>query len=282
MAMDEAEHLGRRLQKARVQAGLTQQVLCQRAGLSYSTLTKIERGAIKSPSIFTIQSIAQALGVGLDDLIGGRALPRRRVRAKSGVGFVFFDMNGCLVGSFNRAFTRIAEISGASADTIEAAFWRYDEDVCRGDMPLAEFNKIFAREVGLDTIDWQQLYMEAIQPIDGMKELVRWASERFRIGLLTNSMPGFAAAMREQGVLPDVKYDVIVDSSEVHAVKPEAQIFEAAAQKAGCPANEILFIDDSRTNIMAAQKLGWHVLWFNEYEPLESIKRIKDALQPVS
>ena len=40
--------LGHRLQQARQAAGLTQQALCQKAGLSYSTLTKIERGAIKS------------------------------------------------------------------------------------------------------------------------------------------------------------------------------------------------------------------------------------------
>ena len=54
--------LGRRLQEARQAAGLTQQALCQKAELSYSTLAKIERGAIKAPSIFTIQSIAAALG----------------------------------------------------------------------------------------------------------------------------------------------------------------------------------------------------------------------------
>ena len=59
------ERLGKRLQTARQAAGMTQQVLCQRANLSYSTLTKIERGAIKSPSIFTIQSIANVLGVSL-------------------------------------------------------------------------------------------------------------------------------------------------------------------------------------------------------------------------
>src|SRR5690554_1245969 len=57
MAMDE-KGLGKRLQLARQSAGLTQQALCHKAELSYSTLTKIERGAIKAPSIFTIQNIA--------------------------------------------------------------------------------------------------------------------------------------------------------------------------------------------------------------------------------
>lgn len=67
--MDEVG-LGKQLQSIRTKAGLTQQALCQLANISYSTLAKIERGAIKSPSIFTIQSIAEALGVSMDQLLG--------------------------------------------------------------------------------------------------------------------------------------------------------------------------------------------------------------------
>jgi transcriptional regulator with XRE-family HTH domain len=61
--------LGRRLADARRKAGLTQQELCQKAGLSYSTLAKIERGAIKSPSVFTVAAIAAATGVPLDQML---------------------------------------------------------------------------------------------------------------------------------------------------------------------------------------------------------------------
>jgi transcriptional regulator with XRE-family HTH domain len=67
--MDEVG-LGKQLQLSRQKAGLTQQALCQQAKISYSTLAKFERGAIKSPSIFTIESIAEVLGVTLDELLG--------------------------------------------------------------------------------------------------------------------------------------------------------------------------------------------------------------------
>jgi len=30
--------------------------------------------------------------------------------------------------------------------------------------------------------------------------------------------------------------------------------------------------------VMAAQKLGWKVLWFDDYRPEDSVKRIKSAL----
>jgi transcriptional regulator with XRE-family HTH domain len=66
--MDE-KTLGSRLQLARRRAGLTQQELCQKAGLSYSTLAKIERGAIKSPSVFTVAAIAGATNTSIEDLL---------------------------------------------------------------------------------------------------------------------------------------------------------------------------------------------------------------------
>jgi len=281
MAMDE-KGLGKRLQAARRAAGMTQQVLCQKAALSYSTLTKIERGAIKSPSIFTIQSIATALGTSLDELIGVGAVTSGNAkihqRSKSGVSFVYFDINGCLVRFFHRAFTRLATVTHQPADVVETAFWHYNDQICRGEITLKEFNTVLAKRLHLDAMDWQSYYLEAVEPMPEMHELLQWASQKYGIGLLTNIMPGFIEAMKAVGYIPDLAYDAIVDSSVVHAIKPEAKIYEEAIKLAACPAEEILFVDDSRTNLMAGEKFGWHVLWFDDYRPEESIARIYTAL----
>jgi FMN phosphatase YigB (HAD superfamily) len=280
MAMDEVG-LGRRLQSARVTAGLTQQALCQKAQLSYSTLTKIERGAIRSPSIFTIQSIASALGLGLDELMGSPTVPRTiKSKSKSGVSFVYFDINGCLVRFYHRAFTRLSEVTGAPADIVETTFWHYNDQVCRGEMDMETFNRRLARDLHIDEkVNWLDYYIEAVEPIPVMHELVRWASQHYRIGLLTNIMPGFVHVLKEKGLVPNVPYDVIVDSSVVKSIKPESQIYTIATEKAGCPPSEILLVDDSRVNIMAAEKHRWHVLWFDEYRPDESVERVQNALE---
>jgi len=281
MAMDE-KGLGRRLQTARQTAGLTQQALCQRAELSYSTLTKIERGAIKAPSIFTIQNIAEALGVGLDELMGSpsRVKEAPKQRSKSGIPFVYFDINGCLVRFFHRAFTRLSEETGAPADAVETSFWHYNDLVCRGEMDMATFNQKLTQELHApEPIDWMQYYMEAIEPIPVMHEQVRWAAQHYRVGLLTNIMPGFINVMMQKGLLPSVAYQQIIDSSVVKAIKPETRIYNIATERAGVPASEILFIDDSRVNLMAAEKHGWHVLWVDDYRPDESVARIKSALE---
>lgn len=279
--MDEVG-LGKVLQEARKKAGLTQQQLCQKAGLSYSTLAKIERGAIKAPSIFTIQSIAGALSVSLSELMGEApvGVQADKKTSKNGVRFVYFDINGCLVRFFHRAFTRLAEDSGAPADLVETTFWHYNDAVCKGEMSMEDFNRTFGEHIGKADLNWMEYYLSAIDPIDEMQELVQWASEHYYVGLLSNIMPGFIDAMMERGILPKVPYASVIDSSKTGAIKPEQQIYEAAqAYAAGCTPQEILLIDDSRANLMAAEKLGWKVLWFDDYRPDESVARVRSALE---
>lgn len=278
--------LGEALQKARKAAGLTQQELCQKAGLSYSTLAKIERGAIKAPSVFTIHNIASVLGVTLDDLVGSILpapvpAPSKKV-SKSGVRFIYFDVNGCLVRFFHRAFTEIAEVSGQQADIVETTFWHYNDAVCRGELPIEEFNNLLGAKFELDGFDWREYYLRAIEPIDEMRELLEWASSLYEVGLLTNIMPGQIKSMIEKGLIPGIPYAAIVDSSEVKTIKPEPEIYNIAAQKAGCDPSEILLVDDSRANIMAAERAGWHVLWFDDYRPEESAVKVRKVLEPAS
>lgn len=71
--------LGKSIQAARVDAELNQEEFAELVGISLWTLTKIERGAIKAPSVFTIKAIADALCITLDELMVTPALvaPRR-------------------------------------------------------------------------------------------------------------------------------------------------------------------------------------------------------------
>lgn len=278
--MDEVG-LGKALQNARKAAGLTQQELCQKSGLSYSTLAKIERGAIKSPSIFTIQSIAAALSTDLNTLLGDLA-PRMPIitkkTSKSGIKFVYFDINGCLVRFFHRAFTELATDTGASPEVIESTFWHYNDAVCRGEMPLDDFNRVLAEQLHVENLDWTDYYMKAVDPIQEMHELVMWAAEHYEVGLLSNIMPGFVTQMLDSGLLPKAAYHNIIDSSVVGAIKPETRIYEIAQEQAGVAPNEILFVDDSRGNLMAGERMGWRVMWFDDFRPEESSARVKSAL----
>lgn len=276
--------LAQAIAAARKAAGFTQQDLCNVVGMSYSTLAKIERGAIKSPSVFTVATIAAATGTTVESLtgIGAPATPTAPVKdyktAKNGITSVFFDVNGVLVRFFQRAFTQIAADTGASPDGVEAMFWHYNDAICKGQMPTEEFNSILAKRVGVDSIDWSSYYLANIEPITEMKACVEWAAEHYRVGLMTNIMPGLVRQMFAKELLPQVAYDVIIDSSEVGFIKPELEIYEAAQNLMNSQPEQLLLIDDSRPNLMAAERLGWHVLWFDDYRPEEGAARVKEAL----
>lgn len=61
--------LARKVKQLREAAGLSQQALAVRAGLSVSVVSRLEQGAHEDPRLSTIRAIAEALGVGVDDLL---------------------------------------------------------------------------------------------------------------------------------------------------------------------------------------------------------------------
>lgn len=286
----EEKRLGRVVQLARKRAGLTQQALCQRTGLSYSTLAKIERGAIKAPSIFTISHIARTVGISLDELLldvshvkhatnGGRISKKI---SRGGVRFVYFDMNGCLVRAATaHAIAQLADESGVPPETIETLYWQHNNAVCRGDISIDQLNTVLAEHLGM-MVDWNSYYLQGAEATPGMDEFVAWTAQNYRLGILTNAMSGQVEEMLKNGTLPQVEYDVIVDSSKVRALKPENKMYEKAAEMAGVRPDELLLIDDDKVNLGGAAALGWHTMSFDAYHPEESIVAISTALQPAS
>ncbi|MBI3308948.1 MAG: helix-turn-helix transcriptional regulator [Candidatus Melainabacteria bacterium] len=60
--------IAKNIKKHRKERGLSQDKLSRLADVSHATIIKIESGGIQSPTIDTVQKIAKALGVGLENL----------------------------------------------------------------------------------------------------------------------------------------------------------------------------------------------------------------------
>jgi HAD superfamily hydrolase (TIGR01509 family) len=174
----------------------------------------------------------------------------------------------------------LAADTNTRPDEVENIFWHYNDAVCRGDMSLDEFNATFAERLGVKSIDWQEYYLTSVEPIEEMAELLSWVAERYYVGLVSNIMPGFIKLMQQRNLLPTIRFDAIIDSSVVGAIKPERAIYDAASRLAAVEPQEIMLIDDDRANLMAAERLDWQVLWFEDYRPTESVERIQAALAP--
>lgn len=61
--------IGKKIKKYRKKLDISQDTLSKKAGLAFHTIAKIETGATPNPTIDTVKKIADALGVGVEDLI---------------------------------------------------------------------------------------------------------------------------------------------------------------------------------------------------------------------
>ena len=62
-------NIGENIKKRRTKLGLSQEDFAQKSGVKYTTLTKIESGVIKTPSVAIVAKIAKALDVSIEDLL---------------------------------------------------------------------------------------------------------------------------------------------------------------------------------------------------------------------
>ncbi len=66
--MQTVPYIGPRLKDLRLRAGLTQEELAKEAGVTQTTVARIERDAVQ-PEVTTIRKLAQALGKTPGDLL---------------------------------------------------------------------------------------------------------------------------------------------------------------------------------------------------------------------
>jgi len=69
MENSQENELGKKIKSLRIKLELSQDEFARKADVPYTTLTKIETGVIKKPSVFVMAKIAKALNITLDDLL---------------------------------------------------------------------------------------------------------------------------------------------------------------------------------------------------------------------
>ena len=69
MENNQENKLGKKIKALRLKFELSQDEFARKANIPYTTLTKIETGVIKKPSVFVMAKLAKTLGVLIEDLI---------------------------------------------------------------------------------------------------------------------------------------------------------------------------------------------------------------------
>jgi glucose-1-phosphatase len=92
--------------------------------------------------------------------------------------------------------------------------------------------------------------------------LIRELRKSYKIGLLSNHLPGLRTALQNWKV-EDV-FDAIIISAEVKMLKPDESIYHMALNSLRVSPGEAVFIDDYPPNLVGAQKVGIYTLHFKD------------------
>ncbi len=69
MENNQDNKLGKKIKALRLKLELSQDEFARKADIPYTTLTKVETGVIKKPSVFVMAKLAKTLGVSIEDII---------------------------------------------------------------------------------------------------------------------------------------------------------------------------------------------------------------------
>ena len=98
--------------------------------------------------------------------------------------------------------------------------------------------------------------------------LIRKLKKDYKIGLLSNHIEDWLGNIIQEKKL-DNMFDVIITSYDSKLAKPDIKIFKEILKKLKLKPMECVFIDDIKTNIPPAQKLGMKTIKFTNLNQLK-------------
>jgi len=195
---------------------------------------------------------------------------------------IVFDIGGVLVGlDLGRCIHAFQEILGY--DRITSLLDPYHQKGIYGDMEgglisADDFHRLVLAESrpGCTPADVDRC-MGAL--ITGMApdtvRTVKELAKRYPLYLLSNNNPiamGIINGMfRDNGIEPSTTFKSQFLSYEMRLLKPSQAIYLATIKGIGLPAEEILFIDDNETNVLAAREAGMQARLYIPGTPLSAL-----------
>ncbi|MEI7848030.1 MAG: HAD family phosphatase [Chloroflexota bacterium] len=194
---------------------------------------------------------------------------------------LIFDFGGVLLDwNPHYLFEKYFDMEPSAVDLfmrdIDFFAWNYEQDRGRpfaeGVAELSEKFPKYAKLIKAYDDFWEetiigpmQLTVDMLMPLREhgymLYGLTNWSFEKFR---LVNQKYAFLDL-----------FETVVVSGEVKLAKPDPRIFGLILEKIGRPADECIFIDDSETNILAAQQLGFMTIRFETTNQLsEELSRL--------
>ncbi|HEX3744391.1 MAG TPA: HAD family phosphatase [Bryobacteraceae bacterium] len=192
---------------------------------------------------------------------------------------VIFDLGRVLVNfDFQRGYQalegicpyRTAEIRRrlGTGDLVE----RFETGFIEPHDFVAQLSSLLDLEIDYDRFCgiWTSIFTETLVP----EEMLAGLAARYRLLLLSNTNAIHFESLRQSHTMLRHFHHLVL-SYEVKAMKPQAEIFQAALAQAGCPPEECFYTDDIADYIAAARRLGIDAVQFQSLSQLQAELRAR-------
>lgn len=202
------------------------------------------------------------------------------------ISFVYFDLGGVVIDDFsgNNKWRELQHELGISASNVEAfeKLWKqYAPELCI-DRDVETLVPILAKELGLQLPKDYSLLNGFVKRFYANPEIwpvVERLKLKTRVGLLTNMYPRMFEAIERKHILPDVAWDIVIDSSLELLQKPDRKLFKLAEKRARVPHDEILFVDNGSEHIKEAKAFGWQTFLYDSSNHRAAVRDLDNFLQ---
>ena len=188
---------------------------------------------------------------------------------------VIFDMGSVIIEKVDKL-----SLEKSHKYALKSVAWR---DWQRGRLTEAEFvertarafNRTDATQVAAWSKSRRKLIDETVLAIHELK------NAGYKIYLLSNTNRETYALLRQNKQLMDVFccFDGIVLSFKEGRIKPEQEIYQTLLQRYHLDPHQCLFVDDKKTNVDAAQKLGIDSIVFTKKTFTDELKKYLPELK---
>ena len=198
---------------------------------------------------------------------------------------VIFDMGSVLTNDgWPKVYKKIADHSGLSKEKVEEICMPILREWSVGGFNEGVFWKKFeeksSKKISAIFADnfWYLTYKKWTKDIAESWEIVKeLRAKGVRLALLSNTIDPHLIVNQEIKRVERLKkigFDTFVWSNKVGFRKPDPKIFEIILDKLKLTASECVFVDDVRSNVEAAEKLGFKSIQFKS--PALLREKLKD------
>ncbi len=203
----------------------------------------------------------------------------------SKISFVYFDVGGVVVqdSSGNNKRHEMFEFIGvpqAREKEFETYFDQIEIESTRGvdiDSFIEDLRSKFNVTIPAN-FSFLQYVADFVEPNPSLWPVIKQAQSHCPIGLLTDMYPHLLDEIKKRGLLPQINWDVIVDSSIEKFQKPDKELYRIAETKARVAPTEILFIDNLQVNLDPASERSWQTFLYDPKNPEKSSQELSKFL----